>query len=302
MRALRTILVLCGSLVLLVLLGVGTYLSLQDRRAAHRQADLDAFYTAPPSLPTRAGGLIRTEPLTGTFDVPGATAYRMLYRTGGPHGEPRVSGGMVFIPTAPVPTGGRKIVSWAHPTVGMGDACAPSRSPTPTGLLDWLPAMVGQGWIVAADRLCGIGHRGRRGLPHRCLGGARRRQRRARGQADRRRPGLGRGTAGSGTRRVAIPPCRAGATATDYARRSWISWASPARHRQHRWRIWSRSCGTPTSPGSSAPRSSSPTRRCTRTCRSRAVGTNVATRVYPTLAQRCLLEGILDGTVREEVR
>lgn len=160
MRAVKTILIFCAGVTLLSLLAVGTYLSLQERRTDAAQNALEPFYTAPAELPPKPGTLIRSEPLTGTFDLPDAAAYRILYTTEGAKGQPRISSGMAFIPNSTAPSQGRTIVSWAHPTVGMGDACAPSRRPTPTALMDWLPAMLAKGWIVTATDYAGLGTAG----------------------------------------------------------------------------------------------------------------------------------------------
>lgn len=130
-----------------------------DARTAATQARLDPFYTAPAELPGPPGTLIRTEPLA--ISVIGGRALRMLYVTERADGEPTVSGGMVFVPTSPVPAGGRAVVAWAHGTLGMGDACAPSRSRDP--LLDtkgWLEQMLALGWVVTATDYAGLGTAG----------------------------------------------------------------------------------------------------------------------------------------------
>ena len=119
-------------LVIVAAVGVGAYVGIKRVRTDQRQSQLEPFYTAPNPLPAgNPGDLIRNEPLTGKFDVADATAYRILYRTENPDGTARVSSGMAFIPTAPAPPGGRKIISWAHPTVGMGEACALRAAPHP---------------------------------------------------------------------------------------------------------------------------------------------------------------------------
>lgn len=160
MRQLKTILIFLSVSALVVALAFATYLSVQQEATDQRQQALESFYVTPQSYPDAPGSVIRTEPLTGKYDVPGANAYRMLYTTEGPRGEKRVSSGMIFIPTSKAPKGGRKVVSWAHPTVGMGDACAPSRSATPAGMLQWLPGMIARGWVVTATDYAGLGTEG----------------------------------------------------------------------------------------------------------------------------------------------
>ncbi|MEI7629544.1 MAG: lipase family protein, partial [Actinomycetes bacterium] len=88
----------------------------------------------------------------------GATAYRMLYSTQRPDGTPAVSGGMMFIPDGPAPAGGRKVVAWAHGTVGQGDACTPSRSTNPLqDTTNWLDQMMQFGWVVVSTDYAGMG-------------------------------------------------------------------------------------------------------------------------------------------------
>jgi len=150
--------------VLLVLLAVavvgGAYAVARiaaDRQGAQQvQADLDPFYTPPDPIPGEVGTIIRREPLG--VDVEGGTAERMLYVSERPDGTRAVSGGMLFLPDAPAPEGGRPIVAWEHGTLGMGDACVPSRSTNPLGdIATFLPLMLKQGWIVVATDYVGLG-------------------------------------------------------------------------------------------------------------------------------------------------
>lgn len=121
-----------------------------------RQSTFDPFYEPPDPLPTEPGTVIRIEPLD--VDVPGGQAYRMLYVSERPDGTPAASGGMLFIPDAPAPPEGRPVVAWAHGTVGMGDACAPSRAANPLGDTDnWLDQMMEFGWVVTATDYVGLG-------------------------------------------------------------------------------------------------------------------------------------------------
>lgn len=120
------------------------------------QAVLQPFYDAPSPLPGPPGTVIRTEPLG--VDVPGATALRMLYVSERPDGTPAASGGMLFIPDSPAPPEGRPVVAWAHGTLGMGDACVPSRSTNPLQDTDnWLDQMMRLGWVVASTDYVGLG-------------------------------------------------------------------------------------------------------------------------------------------------
>ncbi len=141
--------------------GVGIVLGSVAQTRSDQEA-LTPFYTPPATLPA-PGSVIRTElltfPATGfTIDLPGATAYRMLYVSTRPDGTTAASGAMVFVPNSPAPPDGRPVVAWAHGTVGMGDACAPSRSPRGTNdMSGWLEQMMSLGWVVVATDYVGLG-------------------------------------------------------------------------------------------------------------------------------------------------
>ncbi|MBU6312879.1 MAG: lipase family protein [Actinomycetales bacterium] len=162
MKAGRVILYIVLAVLLVgTMTGVGIVLgSVAQTRSD--QESLTPFYTPPATLPA-PGSVIRTEPLTFpdtgfTLDLPGATAYRMLYVSTRPDGTPAASGAMVFVPNSPAPPDGRPVVAWAHGTVGMGDACAPSRSPRGTNdMSGWLEQMMSLGWVVVATDYVGLG-------------------------------------------------------------------------------------------------------------------------------------------------
>jgi len=151
---------LLAALVTGVVFGVASVMG-QRTKAQDLQASLDPFYTPPSPLPTDPGTVIRVEPLTfddSMFTVEGGTAYRMLYVSARPDGTTAASGAMVFVPDVPAPEGGRKVVAWAHGTVGMGVACAPSRNPNGTeDMAGWLEQMMSLGWVVVATDYVGLG-------------------------------------------------------------------------------------------------------------------------------------------------
>ena len=127
------------------------------------QAQLAPFYTPPDPLDATPGTLLRVEPLTFadpplSMDVDGGTAYRLLYVSARPDGSSAVSGAMVFLPDTPAPAQGRPVLAWAHGTVGMGDACAPSRDPQgTTDMAGWLEQSLALGWVVVATDYVGLG-------------------------------------------------------------------------------------------------------------------------------------------------
>ncbi len=161
MRILKFVaLALAACALAIAVTGAAWYLSV-EKTTDERQTALEPFYATPSPLPPgKPGDIIRSEPLTPAADLKNANAYRVLYRTELPDGTPRVSGAMLFVPTTPAPKAGRDIVSWAHPTVGMGEQCAPSRSTNPLLMMDWLQGMLNQGWIVTATDYAGLGTEG----------------------------------------------------------------------------------------------------------------------------------------------
>ena len=145
-------------LVVVVVSQVARFLGSRDSEA-QRQEALDPFYTPPSPLPsTVPGTLLRSEPLGQS--LPGASTYRILYVTQTASGQPTVSSGMLIVPDGPAPAGGRTVVAWAHPTVGLGPDCAPSRRSDPlTSQLTepWMLQMVQFGYVVVATDYAGLG-------------------------------------------------------------------------------------------------------------------------------------------------
>ena len=115
-----------------------------------------SFYDTPSPIPSSPPGtVIRFETMTAPF--PDSQAWRVMYTSTGIEGEPIVVSGMVFAPSGPTPTGGRPVVTWAHPTTGIEDQCAPSRSPKPYDDVQGLSEFLGLGWVVVATDYQGLG-------------------------------------------------------------------------------------------------------------------------------------------------
>lgn len=150
-------------LALVVTLGVtvtAAYFAGKTTTDEH-QTDIDPFYVLPDTLPAGPPGtILRTEVMS---DIPwqlnGATAYRMIYLTRGPSGEPRASSGMLFVPTKPSKEP-RPVVAYAHGTSGFGDSCAPSRTKTTPVNMPWVQTMMDNGWVLAATDYTGLGTEG----------------------------------------------------------------------------------------------------------------------------------------------
>ncbi len=116
----------------------------------------DAFYAPPAPFPAgKPGDLLRSEPVEGGPD--GARSWRILYRSTGMKGEPIVVSGLLVVPDAPAPAGGRGVVAWAHPTIGVARDCAPSLQTNWKKTIPGLDLMVKAGQVVVATDYAGLG-------------------------------------------------------------------------------------------------------------------------------------------------
>lgn len=144
---------LASAIALGVLAIAGLCMEGMGMRDAHADA---AFYTASEAQAAGSpGSIIRIEPMDGA--PLGASAYRVLYRSVGVHGEPIAVSGVVVIPTGTAPADGRPIVAWAHPTSGVVSRCAPSEAHMVFQTMMGLRDMVKHGYIVAATDYPGLG-------------------------------------------------------------------------------------------------------------------------------------------------
>lgn len=115
-----------------------------------------AFYAAAPSdLSGPPGSLIRSERVAG--GPANATSWRVLYRSRSLDGRMTAVSGMVMVPSAPPPAGGRPVVAWAHPTTGVEDQCAPSLARVFFASVQGLDDMLARGYIVTATDYPGLG-------------------------------------------------------------------------------------------------------------------------------------------------
>jgi len=119
-----------------------------------------AFYQAPdPLSPAPPGSIIRSEQIPVVAGLPArTTAFRVLYHSTSDSGADIAVSGIVVIPGRAPPPGGYHIVTWAHGTTGLADACAPSMDgidPIP-----YLPQLLAAGYVVAATDYEGLGTAG----------------------------------------------------------------------------------------------------------------------------------------------
>lgn len=116
-----------------------------------------AFYRASPQdITGPPGTLIRQQPL-GLPAPFGASVVRVLYRSQGLDGASIPVSGVVVIPPGPMPSEGRPIVAWAHPTTGVVPRCAPSLAMLLIQQIQGVREMVRRGYVVAATDYPGLG-------------------------------------------------------------------------------------------------------------------------------------------------
>jgi pimeloyl-ACP methyl ester carboxylesterase len=154
------VLTILATLLVALLALAGTVLvrqRLYQAQTAAREQALAPFYDVPGSaLAGAPGSVVRVQPLD--FAPPGSHGWRVLFRSQDAAGRPTVSSGMVFAADGPPPAGGRPVLAWAHGTVGMGAACAPSRAQSPLSQLQpFLGPMLDKGWVVTAPDYAGLG-------------------------------------------------------------------------------------------------------------------------------------------------
>lgn len=83
----------------------------------------DPFYATPSGGPGSPGALIRSRPFTAPAGLQGWT---ILYWSRSATGNPIAVSGTVIAPTVAGAPSDRRVIAWAHGTVGLGDQCAPS--------------------------------------------------------------------------------------------------------------------------------------------------------------------------------
>jgi len=134
-------------------------LGLMAASAVDSRALAESFYSAPHhEIAGRPGSIIRQEALIGS--PPDSTAYRVLYRSTGLRGETIAVSGLVIVPNAPAPIGGRPVVAWAHPTTGIVPHCAPSLANFKFQQMQGLRELLNRGYVVTATDYPGLGTSG----------------------------------------------------------------------------------------------------------------------------------------------
>ncbi len=121
-------------------------------------------YVVPAAPPAGPPGTLRES--VPIESPPGTKAWRVLYDSEIRDDRPTVVSGLVFAPDRPAPAGGWPVLSFAHPTTGLADRCAPSRN---VGVLETTIATLAAqiGMVVVATDYPGLGTEG----PHPFLDG-----------------------------------------------------------------------------------------------------------------------------------
>ncbi|HET7235690.1 MAG TPA: alpha/beta fold hydrolase [Actinomycetota bacterium] len=154
MRPRIAYLVIISSVVALLLSACGSEAPTPETSSV--PTPVGELHQPPDPLPLgEPGELIWAEEVDLPIRPP-AIIWRMLYHSRTVAGEDVAVSGFAFVPKADVPDGGRSVQAWAHGTVGLGDACAPSRN-----IRDSFPPFgyeaIQRGGIVVATDYEGLG-------------------------------------------------------------------------------------------------------------------------------------------------
>ncbi|WP_158608001.1 alpha/beta hydrolase family protein [Nocardia panacis] len=135
-------------------------------------ASADSFYTAQANrIAGEHGSIIRSQSLDGDPALPGARNYLVLYRSVDLQGRTVAVSGTLAVPEGSPPQGGWPLISFAHGTTGVADACAPSRDTGPdypshdytSGVRRTQARWIAAGYAVAQTDYQGLGTGGPHG-------------------------------------------------------------------------------------------------------------------------------------------
>ncbi len=122
---------------------------------------VSAFYTWKAAIPEQAGKLLKTEDISNPYIRldNDSTAIRILYSStsGRDSKTPIVVSGTVHLPKGTPPKEGWPVVLWAHGTVGLADACAPSWNGRSYRDVQYLNRWLKEGFAVVATDYEGLG-------------------------------------------------------------------------------------------------------------------------------------------------
>jgi pimeloyl-ACP methyl ester carboxylesterase len=127
---------------------------------AHGDGGASQFYVWNEEAPRPPGQLLRQEPLPEKLVLANASkGVRILYSsTDGVGGKTGIAvSGAAYFPKGRAPAAGWPMIAWAHGTVGLADACAPSWTPRSQRDIDYLNAWLAQGYAIVATDYQGLG-------------------------------------------------------------------------------------------------------------------------------------------------
>jgi hypothetical protein len=123
-------------------------------------AEPSAFYDAPDPLPDGPPGTVIRHERVET-PATGQRAWKVLYTSTDPQGDPIAVSGIVAVGEGAAPAGGRPVVGWAHGTSGVASRCAPSLAEDGNlGRVPELARLLDAGAILAATDYPGLGTAG----------------------------------------------------------------------------------------------------------------------------------------------
>lgn len=121
---------------------------------------LSPFYRWPDAMPAQPGVLLRSEAMAVQAQMPAAArALRLLYSSIDQRwqsGLVPVSGAL-YLPVGNPPAGGWPLLAWAHGTLGIADACAPSWAGLRERDAAYINRWLARGFAVAVSDYQGLG-------------------------------------------------------------------------------------------------------------------------------------------------
>lgn len=109
---------------------------------------------ATSTVVAHPGDLVSATPMRGPAN---ARMWKVVYESTSLSGGQREVSGVIIVPNAPPPPGGRDVISWAHPTTGIAQACAPSRGRNLFISIPGLSTLIADGYVIAATDYPGLG-------------------------------------------------------------------------------------------------------------------------------------------------
>ncbi|MEI6259881.1 MAG: alpha/beta fold hydrolase [Deltaproteobacteria bacterium] len=173
MRNLNYIKDICLLAVVIILIGsFSNIVAGAAEKSAREVPNGRSVYDAPDPLPPgKHGDMIWAIKIK--TDIPGAQAWKILYRSTDIHDTPVPVSGMVIAPAGKAKTGNRPVVSYAHGTAGLARSCAitlvdnpakdasfysfPDSPDSVDAGVPGLTQMIAAGYVVVATDYQGLG-------------------------------------------------------------------------------------------------------------------------------------------------